>query len=300
MAKTKSEPVFKITIPEMVNNKVKFLLTRFESTEWSGPAWYKIMESEKKTNFPKIVSLVYFKPIHLGHGTETELDGDKMGKLLPKVYKRFPDLKDCYLGLIHSHHTMGAFLSGTDKDTAREQANGDGIFFSTVVASSSDPYDCCLAYRDRFGYTNLIDGEVKVESQAFTIPKEWKTEASYIEKAKKKDTISYVNRYNQMSLVHSTPGYSHGGIYNGYGQNIPVNTVEKPEKKTTELSTWDRQTKLTKEEEERMNELCDNFTEGTMTYHDFIEQSRKDCPNVDPYSYMDSRGSGVEYEGFGY
>ena len=282
-----------------MNNKVKFLLNRFKKIEWSGPAWYQIKETEKKTGFPTLVSLVYFRAIHLGHSTETELDGDKMGKLLPKVYKKYPDLKDCFLGLIHSHHTMGAFLSATDKETARGQAHGDGIFFSTVVASSSDPYDCCLTYRDRFGYTNLIDGEVKVHSKSFTIPKDWKTEASYIEKAKKKETVAYVNTQNQMSLVTSTPGFSHGGIYNGYGQRIPVSTPKDDEKKTQSYA-WDRQTKLTKEEEEKMNELCEGFMEGTLTYHDFLNESRKHCPNVDPYAYMDSRGGGQTYGDYGF
>jgi len=282
-----------------VNNKVKYLLNRFKTTEWSGPAWYQIIETEKN-GFPKVASLVYFKPIHLGHGTETELDGDKMGKLLPKVYKRFPDLKDCYLGLIHSHHNMGAFLSGTDKDTAREQAQGDGIFFSTVVASASDPYDCCLTYRDRFGYTNLCEGTVEQQGAEFDVPKEWKTEATYIEKAKKKNAITYVGKNNQLNLVPS-PGYSHGGYYNGYGLNRMYEDMEKiekiDEKKQTTLMpqySWDRQTEIPKKEQEKMEEITQQFVDGTITHHDFVEEARKHCPNVDPYSYMDSLGTGFK------
>jgi hypothetical protein len=279
-----------------VNNKVKYLLNRFKTTEWSGPAWYQIIESDK-TKFPKLVSLVYFKPIHLGDGTETELDGDKMGKLLPKVYKRFPDLKDCYLGLIHSHHKMGAFLSGTDKDTAREQAHGDGLFFSTVVASANDPYDCCLTYRDRFGYTNLIDGEVEQQVSAFEVPKEWKKEASYIEKVKKKDAVSYVNSNNQMTIVPS-PGFVHGGYY-GYGYNSTMYKDKidetKPEKKQTTLIpqySWDRQTTVGQDEKDKMEEITERFVEGSITHHDFVEEVRKECPNIDPYSYMDTLSTG--------
>ena len=76
----------------MMHNKVSYLLKRFKDIEWSGPAWYKILEAEKN-GFPKKVELAYFKPIHLGHGTETEIDGEKLGKLLPKLYKTMPDLK---------------------------------------------------------------------------------------------------------------------------------------------------------------------------------------------------------------
>ena len=159
----------------MIQNKINYLLSRFKKVEWSGPAWYSI-DKVDEDNFPVEVSLQYFKPIHLGHGTETELDGDAMGKLLPKIYKRFPDLKDCFLGLIHSHHTMGAFLSGTDKDTAKDQAVKDGIFFSTVVASSGEPFDCCLTYKDQFGFTNLVEGEVVTPVVKVDVPQESKQE----------------------------------------------------------------------------------------------------------------------------
>tara|TARA_R110000751_G_scaffold14435_3_gene46737 strand:- start:503 stop:1330 length:828 start_codon:yes stop_codon:yes gene_type:complete len=275
-----------------MENKIKFLLERFKSIEWSGPAWYKIEESDKKTGFPELVSLVYFKPIHLGHGTETEIDGNKMGKLLPKVYKRFPDLKDCYLGLIHSHHTMGAFLSGKDKETAREQANGDGIFFSTVVASSSKLYDCALAYKDRFGYTNLIDGEVEVAEVTYDIPKEWKNEAKQIEKAKAKEKLAFVGFNNQISLASNNFGYN-------YNRGTVIPKIETPEvneaKKKTPLYSWDRQTDSSPKEEADMLTLTQEFMDGTMTYHEFIEQASKDCPNTDPYLFMDSLGTGTAF-----
>lgn len=276
-----------------MENKIKFLLGRFKSIEWSGPAWYKIEKSDKKTGFPELVSLVYFKPIHLGSGAETELDGNKMGKLLPKVYKRFPDLKDCYLGLIHSHHTMGAFLSSTDKNTAREQANGDGIFFSTVVASSSKLYDCALTYKDRFGYTNLVDGEVEVETVTYDIPKEWKNEANQIEKAKAKEKTVYVGYNNQMSLANNNFGYN----YNR-GTAITKTETKKDDevKKKTPLYTWDRQTETSPKEEADMLTLTHQFMDGALTYHEFIEQASKDCPNTDPYLFMDSLGTkGLPY-----
>ena len=289
----------------MVHNKVKYLLNRFKTIEWSGPAWYQILKT-KDNGCPESVSLVYFKPIHLGSGAETELDGDAMGKLLPKIYKKFPDLKECFLGLIHSHHNMGAFLSGTDKDTAREQANGDGIFFSTVVASSGEPFDCCFTYKDRFGFTNLIEGEVIVKEPKFDIPREWKTEATRIEKAKKKESkVTYVGGNGQLSEFNRT-GFSHGGSY-GYGYGYgnygydPYGTDDKDTPKPTgkadtdekkHLSSWDRQTVISQEEMDKMYELTESFTNGEMTYNDYIEEARKECPNVDPYAYMDEMSTG--------
>jgi len=303
VGKTNSSPNFIVEVSEMIHNKVNYLLSRFATTEWSGPAWYQVLKT-KDNGFPEVVSLVYFKPIHLGHGTETELDGDKMGKLLPKVYKKFPDLKDCYLGLIHSHHNMGAFLSATDKDTAREQATNDGFFFSTVVASNRDPYDCCFTYLDRFGYSNLIEGKVDVQQPAMVVPKEWKYEATSIEKAKKKENrVTYIGGNGQLSAFGGTRGYVHGGYsgYGGYGYGSVITGVddkndkdkEKDEKK--QLSSWDRQTEISEEELKKMEELADKFNDGEMHYHDFIEEARKECPNIDPYLYMDSMGNKDDY-----
>tara|TARA_R100000742_G_C4279554_1_gene104459 strand:- start:3435 stop:4271 length:837 start_codon:yes stop_codon:yes gene_type:complete len=274
----------------MIQNKINYLLSRFKKVEWSGPAWYSI-DKVDEDNFPVEVSLQYFKPIHLGHGTETELDGDAMGKLLPKIYKRFPDLKDCFLGLIHSHHTMGAFLSGTDKDTAKDQAVKDGIFFSTVVASSGEPFDCCLTYKDQFGFTNLVEGEVITPVIKVDIPQEWKQEATKIEKAKKKENkITYVNSgTNQISAF----GGYHGGY--GYGRGWGVHGQEAPEEPAkkngnTQSLSWDRETQVSDKETEVMTELHEMFMNAEMTYHDFIEECRKKCPNIDPHSFIDALG----------
>lgn len=283
-------------VSEMIHNKVSYLLNRFKDTEWSGPAWYKILKAEKN-GFPTKVELAYFKPIHLGHGTETEIDGEKLGKLLPKLYKKMPDLKSCYLGLIHSHHTMGAFLSGTDKDTAREQATSDGFFFSTVVASQKDPYACCFTYTDRYGYSNLIDGEVNVNMPKVSVPKEWVSEATAIKKAKKEESkITYMNG-NQLSLVN-TRGYSHGGYGAYYARDwddTPDPTPKEPidEKKTS--SSWDKETEIPEKEMERMEDLSQEFMDGMVTYHEFIEKVNKECPNINPYDYMDGRGNGAKY-----
>ena len=251
-----------------------------------------IIDKTDEDGFPVEVSLQYFKPIHLGHGTETEVDGDTMGKLLPTIYKRFPDLKDCFLGLIHSHHTMGAFLSGTDKETAKDQAVKDGIFFSTVVASSGEPFDCCLTYKDQFGFTNLVEGEITTPVVAVDIPKEWKQEATKIEKAKKKENkITYINTStNQLSAFgghnrnyNNNYGYGYGGYAN---LNSLVEKEDEPQKKTT---AYDGITKVSQEETEKMEELLIKMESNELNYHDFIEQCRKHCPNIDPHSYIDAQ-----------
>jgi hypothetical protein len=298
MAKKDTKPQFKISIEEMIHQKILYLLRRFKSIEWSGPAWYEIVKA-RKNGFPEEVKLTYFLPIHLGSAAETELDGDMVGKLLPKVYKKMPELAkgSHYLGLIHSHHTMGAFLSGTDKETAREQSTGDGIFFSTVVASSGEPFDCCFTYRDRFGYSNLIEGEVEVSQPKIKIPKEWSAEARKIEKAKKEETkIGYTNG-NQIQMYGNNYGYGYGyGGYNGYynNNNLNVDLTEKDEKdkKKTSQYSWDRQTEVSEKEIETMMELIVELEDDIIDYPAFMQLATEKCPNVDPHLFMEELATG--------
>tara|TARA_R100000656_G_scaffold121641_1_gene96718 strand:- start:197 stop:1003 length:807 start_codon:yes stop_codon:yes gene_type:complete len=266
-------------------------LNRFKSIEWSGPAWYKIEESSKN-GFPVKVQLKYFKPIHLGHGTETELDGNKMGELLPKIYKKFPDLQKCFLGLIHSHHKMGAFLSPTDEATALEQTSRDGLFFSTVVASAKEPFDCCMTYQDQFGFPNLIEGEVSLTGPVLKVPKEWKLEADVIEEEKKKEVKISYTRNNQVSLYDGYRGYTNP---NTYGQRFIQGSGGVPlagKTKDEIISAWDTETEVSEKEQNTMQGLIDEFEEGGLTYNDFIEKVTAECPNVDPHLYMDGLAYG--------
>jgi hypothetical protein len=44
-----------------------------------------------------------------------------------------PELLDCQTGLIHSHHSMSTFFSGTDTATLRAEGNDRNIFVSLIV-----------------------------------------------------------------------------------------------------------------------------------------------------------------------
>ena len=282
-----------LQIPYLVWSKVNYFLNKFPSEEWSGPAWYKPI-LKKDELYPVGFELIHFHPVDLGHGTATTIEAGDTAKILSKTWKNYPETEKAMMGIIHSHHTMGAFLSGTDKDTAKDQAVKDGIFFSTVVASSGEPFDCCLTYKDQFGFTNLVEGEVITPVIKVDIPQEWKQEATKIEKAKKKENkITYVNSgTNQISAF--------GGYHGGYGwrgvhgQTAPVATAEKNLKTETEAYNqsfaWDLQTEVDQKEVDKMDELHEQFTANEMTYHDFIEEARKQCPNIDPHMYIDALG----------
>lgn len=253
-----------LQIPRKMGDKINYLLSRFPNKEWSGPAWYHIIE-EWENGFPATVELVHFISTDLGSSAETEIDTESFTKKLPAIYKKNPKLKDCRLGLIHSHHTLGAFFSSTDEKTARENAISDGLFFSTVVASRKEPTAFGVAYQDRFGKTNFIDGEVSRVTKTKT-EKTWVEEANAIEKRAKKAMKNVVTRtYNN--------GYFGNRSYN-YNNNI---------KQTTFI---DNIASISVKDRKKINQIYDEYEDGKVSMQQFVELCKTACPNVDPYLFI--------------
>ena len=164
-------------------------MTRFPSTEWSGPAWYKRNDKEQTWR------LVYFKPIDLGTVTATEFEGDDLLKVMKEVRKKV-DITDCYQGIIHSHHNMGAYHSGTDDQELKDGANNVG-YPSLVVAHKKALHAFKWSYIDQFEEVHLVEGDVKVEVPKVKAEKSWVKEADAIEEAaKNKPKVTSLNYYN--------------------------------------------------------------------------------------------------------
>jgi len=218
VAKKNKSTKLTVRLPNQIVEKINYLLSRFKSTEWSGPAWYTL-KAKAGNGFPTEVELSYFKPIDLGGTASTELDGEALGEILPEIYKTLPKLKKSYLGLIHSHHNMGAFFSGTDKSTALEQAPGDGLFFSTVVAHEKKKFCCGVSYRDQFGLPNFIEGKVKHGYRA-KVNDAWKKEADTIEEDARTvpTVVGWQSNQHQLNLA------------NGWGMNRGVLQPQKKKK----------------------------------------------------------------------
>ena len=260
--------------------KINYLHHRFSSTEWSGPAWYTI-KKKAKTGFPTQVELTYFKPIDLGNTGSTELAGEELGKVLPKVYKQFPELKKSFMGLIHSHHNMGAFFSGTDEETALEQAPTEGLFFTTVVAHSKDKFATGVSYRDQFGVPNFIEGEIKNKVK-IKVDKVWKAEADRIEKEAKSTFVTrhYPTRYGQ--------GNMWANYYNNYDRVANELDKDMDDKKKSSTSTGNSSLTIPEVEEKELllaTQIYDKLLEMEITGEQFSAVMKEKCPNVDPYLF---------------
>ena len=175
-------------------------MTRFSNVEWSGPAWYSIVKDEK--GFPKEWRLEHFLPLHLGDASSTDWDGKLLIKKLKKLKEEFPEIGTEWVqGNIHSHHTMGAFFSGTDNQQLADGSNEN--FYGSLVVSSKQgkEYAFAFTYPDQFNKHHKIDVNQIVEEINFEENEIWTKEADIIEKAKKKRkpvwTTNVVNRGTQ-------------------------------------------------------------------------------------------------------
>jgi len=218
-------------------------LTRFPKTEWSGPAWYKLEEDTW--------NLVYFKPIDLGSHSATEFEGKDLLKVMKEVQKTV-DITGCHQGIIHSHHSMGAFHSGTDDTELKDGANRVG-YPSLVVAHTGASHAFKWSYEDQFGEIHLIDGDVSVETPEFEPLEDWVKEADKIEKAaKKKPKVKSIGYYNgnQSSLWGGATDGSYIR-YNGYGKVMQGHIDQEQVKYNEEF--------------EKMQRAKEKFQEGTIS-----------------------------------
>ena len=185
---------------------MNYFLRTFPAKEWSGPAWYLTSKSSKE-GFPEDFQLMDFHPLDLGDTSSTEWDSDDFAKILKTKYKMNKALKKCYIGLLHSHHNMGAFFSGTDSDTLEEMAPKEGFYPSLVVSTKADKeFAFAFSYLDQYGKTTICKDDVKLD-----VPKasdEWKAIAKKI-KDDSKSTV--MTTYKPRNGYQGSFGWGYGG-----------------------------------------------------------------------------------------
>ena len=199
----------KLYISRKILNKANYFLNQFPSKEWSGPAWYSCKTD--KDNFPEQFTLEDFHPLDLGSSAATEWEAGDLAKILKSKYEEKKKLKKCFLGLIHSHHDMGAFFSGTDEETIREMAHETGFYPSLIVSTKADKkYAFGFSYLDQYNKSTVFEIEKKnIVTDSVKPDKEWEAIKKTIEKkAKPKTKVqTYSPAYN---------GWGYGGYQGAF------------------------------------------------------------------------------------
>lgn len=129
-----------VFIPAEIHNKINYFCNKMRGTEWSGELFYEV-EGEFNKNLKLTIKDILL--LNLGGTTSTEYDNDDMD-IASFTFER--QLINCQRGLIHSHHSMGAFFSGTDTNTLLDQGQ-DRIHFLSLIVDDNSTYQAALTVK---------------------------------------------------------------------------------------------------------------------------------------------------------
>jgi hypothetical protein len=126
----KRSSTFKLTVTEELERKIRYYLDRFPNTEYSGTLFYRVTGSFEEMNLEVTAFDFLLQDIGTSTYTEFNMSPDVVAYMVDN-----PELLDenVYQGLMHSHHTMGAFFSGTDDATLREEGSDRTHFLSLII-----------------------------------------------------------------------------------------------------------------------------------------------------------------------
>lgn len=167
--------------------------------------------------------LEYWLPLDLGSGAHTEWDGEKLlGKTFTKLRKQHPQIgKEWVQGNIHSHHNMGAYFSDTDDKQLQDGAFKDMFYYSLVVSNKiGQELAFATSWVDQYNRVHIEECDDITTDVVNIANPEWKSQATAIQKAKKKVKDSRASVYMRN---HSY----------GYGQStlFKEENKKKPKKK---------------------------------------------------------------------
>ena len=131
----KKSSTYKLIIPEHVEEKIRYLLRKFPSTEWSGVLFTSHIGSFENNDLEITCQDIY--PMDLGNATFTQF---QMSEDVASYMADNIELFDCDIELVHSHHQMSTSPSNTDLSTLRTEGNDRNCFVSLIVNNAGTYY----------------------------------------------------------------------------------------------------------------------------------------------------------------
>ena len=211
--------VGKIIITEKLKKEIDFLHLKVGTKEWSGILLYKHITG----NFKKLNNLIFkaenFYLMDIGNGGTTgfEYNGD-----IVELYDNIPEAIDMNTGLLHSHHDMGAFHSGTDMKELENNSDKYNYYISLVV-DFNETYKCKIGFpsKSKITYNNTIrDTKGNFINNKKTIKEDVILIGDLnIEIEKNNNTDNwFLNRYNKIktAIYNKTLNITHNGNVNKF------------------------------------------------------------------------------------
>lgn len=136
----KQSSTYKLIVSPELEQKIRYYLDRFPRDEYSGTLFYTVSGSFETKDL--VINAFDFLLQDIGTSGYTEFNQspDVIGYMV-----EHPELLDekVYQGLMHSHHMLGAFFSGTDLATLREEGT-DRIHFVSLIIDTKGTYQAAI------------------------------------------------------------------------------------------------------------------------------------------------------------
>lgn len=134
------QSTYKLIVSPELEQKIRYYLDKFPREEYSGTLFYTVSGSFETDDI--VINAFDFLLQDIGTSGYTEFDQspDVVGYMVDH-----PELLDEYVyqGLMHSHHVLGSFFSGTDLATLREEGS-DRIHFVSLIIDTKGTYKAAI------------------------------------------------------------------------------------------------------------------------------------------------------------
>lgn len=121
----------KLILTKDLMDQIDYLHTKVGAIEWCGVLFFKKISGEISSSEDFVLQAEQIYPMNIGSEayTESELAGLDIVDMYDKCNPNY-ELKQ---GLIHTHHTMAAFFSGTDMAELHDNVGNHNYYLSLIV-----------------------------------------------------------------------------------------------------------------------------------------------------------------------
>lgn len=208
-----SKSDIKIEITDYLERKIRILANLYPTLEWSGPLFYRIKKNDsfESRTYEAIDAL----PLNFGSSSYTNFCSDDI-RLPEFIVRNGYDEDGIYMGLIHSHNTMGTNASSTDEKTILVECNERGTFMSLIV-NNYGKYSCYMSRKvikkvdmkcDKSSYDfdgNIINQKVSTKEDLTVIEC---FDVSVVEREEMLEFVKYAKGIYEESEKERTAKYS--------------------------------------------------------------------------------------------
>jgi proteasome lid subunit RPN8/RPN11 len=132
----------KLVISQELSAQIMYNHMSNPRIEWSGFLFYTVESGSLQDldNLKLRAERMYLQDVGSAAYTSFEMTSEKIVDMACSV----PDYEESRIGIIHTHHTMGCFFSGTDKDELQENASAH-IYYLSLIVNNTGPWCAKIA-----------------------------------------------------------------------------------------------------------------------------------------------------------